>query len=104
MLLASPDPVALDYHSARYLLYPNSGIRFHDPDGPASPTRQYLEACSRHGGGVFDESHVAVKSFDVAAGRLQREDELVISAGTEWGNDPKAIGKYLLFRYGSFLL
>jgi hypothetical protein len=103
-VLASPDPVALDYHSAKYLLYPNSGIRIHDPDYPASPTRQYLQACARHAGGVFDESRVGVKSYDLAAGRLQREDELIVKSDKQWGRDPKPILKYLMFRYGSFLL
>ena len=52
-VLASRDPVALDYHSAKYLLYPNSKISFHDPDAPNSPTHQYLKACSDHGGGIL---------------------------------------------------
>ena len=102
--IASPDAVALDYHSAKYLLYPNSGIRFHDPDDPASPTRQYLQACARHGGGVFDESRVGVKSYDLAAGRLQREDEFRVKADKEWGGEVKPILKYLALRYGSFML
>jgi hypothetical protein len=103
-VLASTDPVALDYHAAKYLLHPNSGIRFHNPEDPNSPTHDYLRACSRNGGGVFDESRVAVKSFDLSAGRFQREDEMMIMGDREWGSDIKAIGKYLLMRYGSFLL
>jgi hypothetical protein len=103
-VLACTDPVALDYHSAKYVLYPNSGIRFHNPDDPESPTHQYLKACADHGGGIFDEGKVAVKSFDVRAGRLQADDELVIAADRQWGTDPKAILKYLLFRYGSAFL
>ena len=103
-VLACTDPVALDYHSAKYVLYPNSGVRFHNPDDPASPTHQYLKSCAEHGGGVFNEGKVAVKSFDARAGRLQSDDELVIAADRQWGTDPKAILKYLLFRYGSAFL
>ena len=103
-VLACTDPVALDFHSAKYVLYPNSGIRFHNPDDPESPTHQYLKACAEHGGGLFDEDKVAVKSFDVRAGRLQSDDELVIAADRQWGTDPKAILKFLLFRYGSAFL
>jgi hypothetical protein len=103
-ILASTDPVALDFHGAKYLLHPNSRIRFHNPEDPNSPTRDYLVACSRNGGGVFDESRVAVKSFDLSAGRFQREDEVMIIGDKEWGSDIKAIGKYFLMRYGSFLL
>ena len=103
-VMACTDPVALDFHSAKYVLYPNSGIRFHNPDDPESPTHQYLKACAAHGGGIFDESKVAVTSFDVRSGRLQSEDELVILGDRQWGTDPKAIMKFLLFRYGSFLI
>jgi hypothetical protein len=103
-VLACTDPVVLDYHSAKYILYPNSGIRYHNPDDPASPTHQYLQACARHGGGTFDKSKVVVRSYDIGAGRFQRDDEMVIHAEKEWGRDPKALGKYFLMRYGSFLL
>jgi hypothetical protein len=103
-VLACTDPVALDFHSAKYVLYPNSGVRFHNPENPESPTHQYLKACAEHGGGFFDEGKVAVKSFDVRAGRLQSDDELVIAGDRQWGTDPKAILKFLLFRYGSAFL
>lgn len=103
-VLACTDPVVLDYHSAKYILYPNSGIRYHNPDDPASPTHQYLQACAHHGGGTFDESKVVVRSYDIGAGRFQRDDEMVIHAEKEWGRDPKTLGKYFLMRYGSFLL
>ena len=55
-VLACPDPVALDYHSAKYILYPNSGIKYHSPDLEQSPVHQYLKACAKHNGGEFDES------------------------------------------------
>jgi len=103
-MLASTDPVALDYHSAKYLLYANSGIRFHDPDAPESPTHQYIKSCAVHGGGIFDESKVAMVSYDYKTGRMQRNEEATVIGEKEWGTDLKALGKYLLMRYGAFLL
>jgi hypothetical protein len=103
-VLASTDPVALDFHSSKYVLYPNSGIAYHNPEDPGRPTFQYLKACAEHGGGIFDEGRVAVKSFDLKAGRLQADHELVVVGERQWGKDPKSVLKYFLFRYGSALL
>jgi hypothetical protein len=36
-VLACEDPVALDYHATKYILFPNSKIAFHNPDNPESP-------------------------------------------------------------------
>jgi hypothetical protein len=99
-VVAGRDPVALDYHSAKYILYANSRVMHHDPDNQKSPTHQYLKACAEHGGGNFDESEVAVKSFDLATGRMQSDDELVVVGEKSWGTNPKAILKYLVLRFG----
>ena len=98
-ILASSDPVALDYHSAKYLVYPNSGIRFHDPDNPDSPTYQYIKSCSDHGGGVFDESKIRVQSWDFQKQRLQSDDDLVIMAKRYWGNHIRTLAKYAAMRW-----
>ena len=103
-VLASTDPVALDYHSSKYILHTNSGIKFHNPDDERSPAHQYLKACADHGGGIFDERKVAVKSWDFSTGRFQEDDELVITGEKKWGSNPKAILKYLAMRYSSFLI
>jgi len=103
-VLACTDPVALDYHSTKYVLYPNSGISFHDPDSPGSPMYQYLKACADHGGGEFDERKVALKSYDFKTGRMQSDDELVVIGEKEWGRNPKAILKYLVLLYGGAFL
>jgi hypothetical protein len=99
-VLAGSDPVALDFHCAKYILHPNSGIKYHRSDAPESPAYQYLKACSEHGGGVFDERKVEIRSWDFEKGRFQGDDELVILGEKEWGSNPKAILKYLVFRYG----
>lgn len=99
-VLASKDPVALDYHAAKYVLYPNSRARFHDPDNQKEPLYRYLKKCAEYRGGVFDEKQVAVESYDFKTGALQADDELVVVAEKEWGRDPKALLKYFLFRFG----
>lgn len=103
-VLASTDPVALDYHATKYILYPNSKLAIHNPDNQEGPLHQDLKACAEQYGGVFDESEVKVLSHDFSKNRLQRDDELVVKGDTTWGTDPKAILKYLVLRYGSFLL
>jgi hypothetical protein len=98
-VLACKDPVALDYHSTKYILFPNSKIAFHNPDDVGSPLNQYLTKCAEHGGGEIDESKVAVKSWDFEKERLQRDDELVILGEKEWGRDFKTLLKYFYLRY-----
>jgi hypothetical protein len=98
-VLASTDPVALDYHATKYLLYPNSGIPFHNPSKKKSPIRDYLTACSNVGGGVFDERAIAVRSYDFSKGRSEENGSLVVRGHVEWGNDLKEIAKYLYLKY-----
>jgi hypothetical protein len=99
-VLASTDPVALDYSAFKYVLYPNSGFSVHNPDHVKSPVRLDLSKCAEQGGGVLDEKYVKVESYDFATGRIQRDEDLVIHAEKQWGTNPKAILKYLYLRYG----
>jgi len=55
--------------------------------------------CAESSGGVLDENRVEVKSYDFKRKAFQKNEELVISAPTHWGSNPKAILKYLLLRY-----
>ena len=98
-VLASTDPVALDYHATKYILYPNSRLTIHNPDNQKEPLYHYLSKCAEEGGGVFDESHVAVKSFDMKTKSFQRDDDLVVVGEKRWGNDIKSIMKYLYLRF-----
>ncbi len=97
--LASTDPVALDYHAAKYLLYANSGVPIHDPDNKRSPLHQYLTKCAEKGGGVSDEARVEVKTHDFRKGRGGDKDRLAIRGEIEWGSNPRDIVKYLYYRY-----
>lgn len=97
--LACTDPVALDYHAARYILYPNSKIAIHNPDNKKGPLRQYLTKCAEQFKGVFDERYVEIKSYDFQAKTFQRDADMVISGAKEWGSSLSAIGKYFYLRY-----
>jgi hypothetical protein len=98
-VLACTDPVALDYHATKYLLYPNSGVPFHNPDDEKSPLRQYLMKCADEGGGIFDEKYVKVVSYDFEKKALQDDSDLAVIGEKKWGSNPKTIMKYLFLRY-----
>ena len=97
--LACSDPVALDYHATKYILFPNSKLAIHNPDHHNNPLRQYLAKCAEAGGGIFDEKHVKVMSYDFKTKAIQKDDELVIIGDKKWGNNVKALMKYLALRY-----
>ena len=98
-ILACTDPVALDYHATKYILFPNSRVAIHDPDNPNSPLCEYLSKCAEAGAGVLDEKHIRVKSYDFETKALQKDDELVVLGEKTWGTNPKGILKYLVLRY-----
>ncbi len=98
-VLASTDPVALDYHATKYLLYANSGMSIHNPDDHTSPLHQYLKACADAGGGIFHESCVAIKTFDFSTHSLSDNDDLAIKADRHWGTDFRTILKYFVLKY-----
>ena len=95
---ASTDPVALDFHTAKYILHANSGIPLHDPENRRSPAARYLRECARAGDYCLDESRVEVVSFDLAAGRLQGSGELAVRADREWGGNIRSLLKYAALR------
>ena len=97
-VLISTDPVALDYHATKYLLYPNSGVPIHNPDNENSPLNHYLVKCAEYGGGIFDETQVTVKSYDLKTKSFQADDNLVVIGETTWGSHLKTLYKYLKFR------
>lgn len=97
-MAASADPVALDVHTGKYILFANSGISRHDPENDRCPAAQDLRQCAREGEYCYDESRTAVVSFDLAAGRLQGDGELAIRGDREWGSNPRSLLKYALLR------
>lgn len=101
-VLACKDPVALDYHTTKYILYPNSKVQVHNPDNKEAPLFRYLSKCAELGGGEFDEAKVAVKSYDFKTKRLQTDDELTVIGDTHWGRNPKMLLKYMVLKTGLF--
>ncbi len=61
-VLASKDPVALDYYGAKYLVYPLSKHKeYHDPDNTNSAIRKFLDlALETLNEGTTDESKIIV--------------------------------------------
>ena len=97
-VLASADPVALDYHAAKYILFPHSGIRAHDPDWETGPLWNDLKECAAAMGGTLDETKVGVRSYDFIEKRFQADHEMVVPAAVTWGRDPKTLFKYAYLR------
>jgi hypothetical protein len=94
----STDPVALDFHMAKYVLFANSGISHHDPENPGSPAAQDLKACAEAGDYRYGEENVEVRSFDFATGKLQGDSELAVRGDREWGANPRSLLKYTILR------
>jgi hypothetical protein len=98
-VLVSTDPVALDYHSAKYLLYSNSKVSIHNPDNKKSPLHQYLVKCAEEGGGLFDESRVKIETYDFKKKQGKMDDDLSINGEIEWGRNLRDIAKYAYLRF-----
>jgi len=100
IVMASTDPVALDYHATKYVLYPNSRLSIHNPDDTSGPLNQYLVKCAKEHGGIFDEKHAGVKSYDFKTTGFQADDELVVKGDITWGTNIKMLLKYIILRSG----
>lgn len=98
-ILASKDPVALDYHAAKYILYPNSKISFHNPDDPKGPLFHILKRCAEYGGGCLDEEKIEVKSFNFSTPSFLKDGKSIIAGEVYWGKNVKAILKYMFMRW-----
>jgi len=97
-IIASTDPVALDYHASKYILFPNSKLPIHNPDNKHHPAYQYLKKCAENNGGIFDEQFVKVESFDFNTKSFQKDNERVIIGEKIWGTNIKQLLKYLILR------
>ena len=65
-ILASTDPIALDYYGAKHIVYPLSKNReHHDPDNPKSAIRKFLDfALEIYGKGTLNEKSMNINIFD----------------------------------------
>lgn len=98
-LLACTDPVALDYHAFKYILFPNSKLIIHDPDNTKKPLYQYLVKCAEEDGGIFDERYIAVKSYNFETNTFQKDDQLHVIGKNKLGANFKIIMKYMYLRF-----
>ena len=98
-VIASADPVALDYHAAKYILHPNSACRRLDPDWRDGPLFEYLYRCAETTGYALDEKNIDVISYDFRTKKNQARDALKVIGDIDWGKDPKMLAKYALFRF-----
>lgn len=99
-VLACKDPVALDYHAAKYILYPNSRIPIHNPDHRQGPLYQDLVRCAEKSNNIFDEKHVGVVSYDFNKNSFQDDSSLDIEGDIKWwGNNFKSLVKYMALRF-----
>jgi hypothetical protein len=98
IIAASTDPVALDFHMAKYVLYPNSKISEHNPENPKTPTFQYLDQCARYGDYCFSEERVDIKAYDFLKKKYLNEVEFTVLGEKQWGQNAKSLLKYAFFK------
>lgn len=98
VVMASTDPVALDYHTTKYVLYPNSRIKLHDPDNPYGPLWHDLKTCAQVAGYCVDERSVEVVTVDAVTGIMCDNSATLVKGQIDWGRKPRSILKYLAFR------
>ena len=71
-ILAGTDPIALDYCSAKYFLFPLSHKKYHDADNQKSSTRKFLElAREALGEGTLDEAKIKIRVHDYSEERRE---------------------------------
>jgi len=66
-ILASTDPVALDYYGTKYILLPLGGpvSSLNDPDNANGPLYRYLKLCSELDGGRFGDDTIEARVENV---------------------------------------
>lgn len=65
-VLASTDPVALDYFAGKHILLPLGGSKskYNDPDNKDGPFRRCLDLCHAEGIGTLDEKNMIIHQYD----------------------------------------
>ena len=75
IVLASKDPVALDYYGSKHVLLPLTKERdstgkiapWHDPDNTQKPFQIFLKSCHDEGIGNLDENFIRLIDYDYAS-------------------------------------
>ncbi|MEE9442369.1 MAG: DUF362 domain-containing protein [candidate division Zixibacteria bacterium] len=76
-VLASTDPVALDYWASKHIVYPLGGWRqtYNDPDNMAGPLRKYMNNyLTEVDWGTIDEAQMVVQGYDFNSPSVTRSD------------------------------
>lgn len=65
-VLASADPVALDYYAGKYVLYPLGGSRAkkNNPENREGTFRKYLSFCEAQGVGTMKKNKIKIQKFN----------------------------------------
>ncbi|HGY56259.1 MAG TPA: DUF362 domain-containing protein [Caldithrix abyssi] len=67
-ILASTDPIALDYYSSKHIVFPLSKMERHDPDLRGSAINKFLHlALKVYGKGTLDETKMTIHTHDFSA-------------------------------------
>ena len=97
-VLACRDPVALDYHACKRILYANSRAPVHDPDHPCSPLGATLTECARAAGLSSGYTQAEAITYDIAAEGERGGEDLRIIGRKHWGKDPRRWASYAYVR------
>ena len=65
-VLASTDPVALDYYAAKHIVLPLGGEKstYHDPDNSDNTLCKILQTCNRQGIGTLNEKEMVIHKYN----------------------------------------
>jgi len=72
-ILASTDPIALDFYASKYLVYPlTQNMNYHDPDNPKSSVRRFLDLAHKSAlTGTLNEGDILVHAYDFEMGNTK---------------------------------
>ena len=98
-VLASRNPVALDYHAVKHILYPNSRIRFHDQDNANNALFHDLHECTNAISCMSFKEHITI-SYDFKSNQIQENNPLDLDIVGKMivGKSIKGLLKYSLYR------
>ncbi len=97
-ILAASDPVSLDYHAARYVLYPNSRIDCHDPGNKQKPFYCDLKQCAAAAGLTMPGADKNITSYNHA--KMSSDNGLAPVRGRKCRfGDARSLVKYACMRF-----
>jgi hypothetical protein len=92
------DPVALDYHTSKFIIYPNSKIAIHNPDFKTGPLHSYLKTCAQTAGLNIHSECVRIRLTDSLVEKTEALRSTPVIAEKFFGNRISDWLKYALLR------